>query len=109
MSYFYSHLINIELLFSKLEDVELREEQRAHLAALIDSTIYHAVLDTVLSHLKKEDKMIFIEMIRTSNDHGKMMEFLTVKIENIEGKIIETTNNIQAEFIEDLEEVKKHG
>lgn len=105
MKHFYSHLINLEELFVKLEELRLRDEHRDHLSLLIDSTLHHVILDLILTNLNKQDKIIFVEMIRTDKNHHEIMEFLVIRIDNIEGKIKETVNSVKLEFLEDIKEL----
>ncbi|KKR80015.1 MAG: hypothetical protein UU73_C0001G0310 [Candidatus Daviesbacteria bacterium GW2011_GWA1_41_61] len=108
MSYFYSHLINIEPVLVKLEGLDLSEEQREHLAKLLDATIESTVLDFIFSQLKQDEKEIFVEMLKTTSDKGEMMEFLTVRIDNAQQQIYHTVDKLIEEFNKDIEEIRCH-
>ncbi len=107
MSYFYSHLINLEPMITKLDEMDLTSEQKHHLAKLLDSLIHHTVLDQILSSLSGEDKKIFLTMFYQDPHHPQMMDFLSLKIENFHGLIIETIEKLHREFIADIEEAKR--
>lgn len=107
MKYFYSHLINLEPILTKLEEIELNEKQKHHLASLVDSLVHHHVLDQVLSALEGKDQVIFLQMFHQDSKNPRIMDFLTLKIENIAGLIIGTVEKLHLEFITDIEEAKK--
>lgn len=110
MKYFYSHLIEIESLTIRLEELNLSDSQRLHLTSLLDSTIHQTVLDIILSKLSPVDKVAFVERLRTDPEDHKMMDFLSARIENIEGEISRVIDELKQELHEDLKEaVDKNG
>ncbi|MFH0937120.1 MAG: hypothetical protein V1808_02420 [Candidatus Daviesbacteria bacterium] len=109
MAHFYSHLIEIEEITIKLEEMNLSNEQKLHLASLLDSTIHHTVLDLILSKLSEEDRKDFLRQLENDSEDKKIMEFLSVKVENIEEEIKEVAKKLKKELHEDIEEAKKNG
>lgn len=109
MSYFYSHIIEIESVILKLEEMGLPNEQKIQLAQLIDSTIHQTILDIIFSKLSDEDKKIFIEKLQEDPQDKKLMEFLNSKIENVEDEIKEAIAQLKEELHQDIEKVKKEG
>ncbi len=105
--FFYSHLIEIESVVSELDKLDLSVEQKTHLTGLIDSSLYHAILDAVLSELTPADKKIFLNHLKEDN-HGKTWQFLNGKIESIEGKIKKVAEDLKAELHHDLKEATKN-
>lgn len=107
MKYFYSHLIEIESIVVKLDELKLSDTQKVHLTSLLDSTIHQVVLDIILSKLSDEDKKIFVEkMMGDPTDH-KLMDFLSTKVENIEEEISQAVENLKEELHQDLQEASQ--
>lgn len=104
--YFYSHLIEIDSLFIELDKLELTDEEKHHLAELIDANLHHTILDTILSQLPEEDKQKFMEHL-SNNDKEKIWEHLNTKVENIEEKIKNAAADIKKLMHQDIEEAKK--
>lgn len=106
MRYFFSHLIEIDSLAVELDKLQLSKEEKLHLATLVDSSLYHTILDAVLFQLNQEDKKIFLNHLK-GNDHGTIWQFLNGKIFNIEDKIKKAGNDLKIELHKDLKESKK--
>lgn len=109
MAYFYSHLVEIETLTCKLEELDMTESQRKHLASLIDSTIHQEVLDIIFSKLSDEDKILFIEHFRKNPGNPEIMKLLNEKAEDIESEIKEAVKKIKEELHEDIKTAKRGG
>lgn len=109
MKHFYSHLIQIESVITELDTLNLDQEQKDHLASLIDSSLHHTILDAVLSELPLADKRVFLNQLK-EDDHNKIWEFLNSKIDNIEDKIKKAADDLKVELHDDLKEakLKKH-
>ena len=103
---FYSHIVQIETLSVALGDLEISEKEKEHLEHLIDSNLYHTILDAILSELSEEDKHTFLNHLATE-DHAKTMAFLEKRIDNIEDKIKKTADELIAELHEDIKETKR--
>lgn len=99
---FYSHIIEIDSLIVKLDKINLSKDEKEHLLSLIDSSLYHVVLDAILSELSEKDKKIFLEHLSV-DDHEKIWEFLNGKIENIEDKIKKASVDLTKELHKDIE------
>lgn len=106
MKYFYSHLIEIESIIIELDKLDLSDEQRKHLANLVDSSLHHTILDAVLSELSEEDKRIFLKHVH-ENNHDKIWKFLNDKTVSIEKKIQKAAEDLKKELHDDLKEAKK--
>lgn len=106
MKYFFSHLIEIDSVIIELDKLDLSPEQKLHLANLIDSSLYHTILDVVLSELTPQDKRIFLNHLK-ENDKDRILQFLNGKIDNIEDKIKKVANDLKEELHKDLKEAKK--
>lgn len=106
MKYFYSHLIEIQSLVIELDQMELDPREKTHLAHLIDSTLHHHVLDTVLDQLDLQDKEVFLNHLM-ENDHTKIWKFLNEKVDKIEEKIKDTGKQLKQKLHQDLKEAGK--
>ncbi len=103
MKQFYSHLIEIESVIVELDKMDLSDEEKKHLATLIDSSIHHTILDTILSELSEQDKRVFVNQLNVG-DHQKIWDFLNAKVDNIEDKIKKAAEDLRIELHEDLKE-----
>ncbi len=106
MKYFFSHLIEIDSVIIELDKLDLSPEQKLHLAGLIDSSLYHTILDAVLSELTPAEKEIFLNHLK-EDDKDKIWQFLNGKIDNIEIKIKKVADDLKEELQKDLKEAKK--
>ncbi len=106
MKFFYHKIIVIDKILEELHTLDLSDGERAHLAALVDSSLHHAILDEILSNLKDEDKRIFIKAITQNSEDDKLLEFLQSKIENIEEKIKRTADDLIVEMHKDIKEAR---
>lgn len=102
---FYSHLIEINIVYAELDSVEMSKEEKARLKELIASNVHHLVIDTVLSNLSLENKKIFLKHLAT-DDHNEVWKHLTSNIKGIEGKIKKIGKEIKEEFIDDIKKAK---
>lgn len=107
MTQFYTKFISIESVVAELHDLGLSEEEKMHLASLIDSSIHHAILDEVLSNLKADDKKLFLKLLSENEEHEKIVKFLNDHVDNIEGRIKKVADELVKEMHEDIKEAKE--
>lgn len=103
--YFYSHLVDTSSISLALGDVELTQEERVHLISLVESSLHHAVLDTILSELSEADKEEFVKQLADGDDE-RIWKFLNKRIDNIEEKIKVTAEDLKKELHKDIKETK---
>lgn len=103
---FYSHIVEVDSLYIALEGLSISPTEKEHLMHLIDSNLYHTIMDAIMSELSEDDKKIFLEHLATE-DHAKTMDFLQKRIANIEDKIKKTADDLMQELHEDIKETKK--
>jgi hypothetical protein len=103
--HFYTHLVDIESISVKLEGLNLSEKEKEHLLNLINTNVHAVVLDTVLSHIPKEDKKHFLTVLE-KNEHEKIWDFLHKRSVNLPEKIKKNTKSLLLEFEKDIEEQK---
>lgn len=105
MKYFYSHLIGIETLTSNLDELDLSDEEKLHLASLLDSSMHHTIMDAIFSELSDQDKRKFTHHL-TEGNHDKIWNFLNERVEKIEEKIKKAADSLKVELHKDIEEAK---
>lgn len=98
---FYSHLIEIDSIIFELDKMDLSNEEKSHLTALIDSSLHHTILDAILSELSESDKRAFLVKL-AHEDNLKVWGFLNQKVDKIETKIKEAANMLKKELHEDI-------
>lgn len=103
---FYSKVTQIETLKVELEDLNLTQEEKAHLSRLIDASLHNTILDLILSELSEEDKRVFLDHLVT-DDHTKIWQHLNKNIEGVEKKIRKAADELHKELKRDIHEVKK--
>lgn len=86
MKYFYSHIIEIGDLHKALEDAGFEDHERKELVLIAEESIYHIVIDTILSELSEEDKKTFLTHVHNEH-HEKIWAHLKEKISDIEEKV----------------------
>lgn len=109
MAYFYSHLVEIETITQKLDELDMTPSQRKHLAQLIDSTIHQEVLDIIFGRLSDTDKLLFIEELKKDPSSLEIMKLLNEKAGDIEDEIKKTVTKIKQELHADVETAKRGG
>ncbi len=103
---FYSHIIELESVTVKLDELGLSNEERLHLLTLIESNLDHVILDAILSELNEEDKKLFLKEVASEN-HDEVWKLLKNKVDNIEQKILKAAEDLKKELHQDIDEVKK--
>lgn len=106
MKFFYSHLVEIESIILELDKLNLTDEQRHHLASLVDSSIHHTIMDAILSELADHDKRVFLQHLN-ENNNDKIWKFLNGKVDNIEDKIKKAADDLKKELHKDLKEARQ--
>lgn len=104
--HFFSHLIEIDTLHLELDNHDMTDDQKEEIKRLLDESIYHTVLEAILSELSEEDKRVFLSHL-AEDDHGKIWEFVNGKVENIEDKIIKASEDIKKKLHSDIKESKE--
>lgn len=106
MKHFYSHLIEIESITVELDQMDLSESERIHLASLIDSNLHHSILAAVLSELSDRDKKAFM-MHLIDQDNDKIWDLLNERLDKVEDKIKKVAEEIKKELHEDIKESQR--
>ena len=102
MKHFYSHIIETDSLYIELNSLDLTEGEKKHLGKLIDSSIHHVVLDTIMSELSEQEKKVFLSHLAV-DDHDKIWKHLKSNIKDIEQKIQKAADEIKKELKKDIQ------
>lgn len=108
MKHFYHHIIEIDTIYTILDVMDLEENERNELIILIDSTLHHTIIDTVLSELSEKDKKVFLKNLE-ENNHDTIWHHLKNSTEDIEHKINRSVNVLLEELHNDVQEAKNHS
>lgn len=103
---FYSHIIETESVVVRLDEMELKDDEKEHLQSLMESSLHHTILDAILTELSTSDKKLFLSALAQDN-HQAIWTFLKDKIDGIEGKIQKVADELKKELHEDIDEVHR--
>jgi len=104
--HFYTHIIEINSVFTILDLLDLNQDQRNELMIIIESTVHHVVIDTVLSELPPEDKKVFLKHLAQDN-HDEIWVLLNTKVKHADTKILKAVEKLKKEFHADMKKVIK--
>ncbi len=103
--HFFSHLVEVDEIHLELEDHPLSPDEKEEVKKIIDESVYHTVLEAILSELSEEDKKIFLSHLM-EDDHGKIWDFVNNRVEHIEDKIKNAADEIKVKIHKDIRESK---
>lgn len=106
--HFYTHLIQVNDIVLDLGDLDMTQEERVHLLALLDANIHSTVVHTVLSELPNDEKKAFLENIIV-NDHEKTWNHLRLNSVGLEDKIRIAVEKLVKEMKQDIKLVKSQN
>lgn len=101
--HFYSHLIEIDTVYTSLDTLDLTQQEKHELVTIVETSVHHIVLDTVLSELSETDKKKFLAHVATEN-HTDVWELLKEKVHQVEDKIKQAVEELKANLHEDIKE-----
>lgn len=103
--HFYSHVIDIESVHASLKGLDLTVEEQQELVIIVETSIHHVILDTVLSELSKEDKRVVLSHL-AQEKHSDLWNLLTKKIDKVEAKIHKAVDDLKKDLHKDIQEAK---
>lgn len=106
MRYFFSHIVDIQSIHLRLQDLDLDDSEKSHLVNLAHDTLHYEIINAILSELSAEDKKIFLRQM-TMDDHAELWRFLNKKVDKVEEKIKQVAQDVVDELHVDIEESKK--
>lgn len=104
---FYDHLVVREEVIAQLDKHKIAVEEREELVTLIDETLHHHVLNTILTNLPKEKHEKFLEEFHKAPHNPKLLDFLRQEKADIEEKIMAKAKKIKAEMVAEIKRAKK--
>ena len=99
--HFYSNIIDLEPIYKDLILLELEEHEYKELILIAETTVYHAVINIILTELNKEDKKVFLKLL-DKNDHNGIWEHLGKNITNIKDLIQKEVSLVIKELRKDI-------
>ena len=102
--HFYTHIIEIDSVYTVLDLTNMNKKERDELMVIIEATVHHVVVDTVLSELSEDDKRIFLKHLAT-DDHESLWKHLNSNLKNIESKILKSVNKVKKDFQKDIKKI----
>jgi succinate dehydrogenase flavin-adding protein (antitoxin of CptAB toxin-antitoxin module) len=102
--HFYTHLIEVESIYTVLDLLEMSTDERKELMIIVDSTVHHVILDTVLTELSEEDKKSFLSHLAQDN-HEEIWTLLNNKMKQPEKKIKKAVDKVKKDFHSDMKRV----
>lgn len=104
-TYFYSHLVNLDIIAQDLEALSLSKKEKQQLLKIAHDHLHHQILDAILSELTEEDKRTFLLYLHRSQ-HDKIWEHLNSKVDKIEEKIQKVAEDLKKDLREDIKKTK---
>lgn len=104
---FYDHLVVIEEIITELDNHNISPLDRRELLDLMDQTLHHHVLNTILKHLPYEKHEKFLIDLHSTPHDRRLMDYLKAEIKvDIEEKIKEETAKIKKEILAEIKKAK---
>lgn len=102
---FYDHLVLIEELTVELENLD--HESRREIVGLMDETLHHHVLDTILTHLPKEHHETFLNRFHRAPHDPQLLVFLKQYIViDIENEIRKKAKKVKKDLLSTVKKSK---
>lgn len=104
MKHFYTHIIDLGDIDREFKILDLTDDEKNHLVLVIESTIHHIIIDTVLTELPDEHKHTFLKHV-TDEDHKSIWELLRSVIKDPEEQIRYAVNKYKKEIMKDIRDL----
>lgn len=95
---FYDHLVVREEVTVELDKYSLAREEKEELIQLVDETLHHQILNTILTHLPKEKHREFLEKFHKAPHDESLLEY----IKDFEEEIIKTAKKIKSDLLSEI-------
>jgi hypothetical protein len=99
---FWDKLVEIEEIKIKINDHDLKDEEKKELVAIVYQTLDIRVVEIVLSSLPKEKHQSFLDLFSQKTSRFELMAFLKEEIEDIEEKIEDLVREVKKEVLKQL-------
>lgn len=104
--HFYSYLVDTVSIEVELDTLELTMEEKEELTVIMDTTIHHVVVDTVLSELSPADKKSFLSHMMHEK-HDEIWQLLRERMHEPEAKITKAVHSLKEEMHGEIRESKE--
>ena len=102
---FYDHLVVIDEVTTLLDSLDT--ESRNEIISLIDQTLHHHILDTILTHLPKEHHETFLERFHKAPHDPELLVFLKeYAVVDIEKAISEKAKKVKKSLLSEIKKSK---
>jgi hypothetical protein len=101
MTHFYHAVIDTQDLHMELEGLSLETTEKEELAEIMESTILHHIIDSLLDHLPEEEREVFLNNLMAEDNEG-VIAHLKDKIELFEEKLTDAYQEIKQTLLLDL-------
>lgn len=95
---FYDHLVLREEISVELDKYAVGAEGKEELVQLVDETLHHQILNTILTHLPKEKHREFLEKFHQAPHDSQLLEY----IKDFEEEIIKTAKKIKSDLLSEI-------
>lgn len=95
---FYDHLVLREEVTIELDKYNLAREEKEELIQLVDETLHHQILNTILTHLPKEKHREFLEKFHKAPHDESLLKY----IKDFEQEIVKEAQKIKRELLSEI-------
>lgn len=99
---FWDKLIEVEEIKTRINEHDLKEEEKKELVKIVYQTLDIRVTEVVLSSLPKEKHQSFLDLFSPKTPRFELMAFLKEEIEDIEEKIEDLVKEVKREVLKQL-------
>lgn len=104
---FYDHLVIIEEIVTVLDTHALDAAEKLKLMSLVDETMHHSILDTILTLLPKEHHEEFFIQFHANPGNHTLMSFLKEKTNrDVEKAILKRASEVKKQILKEIEQSK---
>jgi hypothetical protein len=105
---FYDQITIVEEIETELNSYQLSSDEKSELLSLVDQTVHHEVLNTILTHLPKEKHEHFLTKFHAAPHDKALLDYLKKEIKiDIEKEIFLQAKKIKRELLAEIKRAKK--
>ena len=101
-SLFFDHLININQLQSRIDQLEITELELHQLHRQIDELIQHRVVEVILDRLHQDHHHTFISNLQQNPADTEILVWLNQYIQDVESQIQKAIQELEQELIQEI-------
>lgn len=96
---------NLNKLLSFLKGIYKDPEEKAEASREVEEIIGMRIIGCILDQLPPEKHEEFVEIIIGESDEGKLAKYLKDKNINVEGKLLETSQELMRDIVDSEKEI----